>query len=78
MEVAPLPGIFIFLSGVLICLWIGLVVLILSIFSLSFVMWVGAAISWILLCGVPRAKFPCLLFELLFDFDDIIVGCSQG
>ena len=45
MEVAPLLGIFLCLSGVLICLWLGIVVLILSIFSLSFVRWVGAVLS---------------------------------
>ena len=45
MEVAPLPGIFVCLFGVIIYLWHGLVVLILSIFSLSFVRWVGASLS---------------------------------
>ena len=49
MEVAPLPGIFLCLSGVLLCLWLVLVVLILSIFALSFVRWVGATLSWLLL-----------------------------
>ena len=48
MEVAPLPGIFICVYGVLLCLWFGLVVLILSIFSLSFVLWVRGSLSWIL------------------------------
>ena len=45
MEVVPLHGVFLCLSGVLLCLWLGLVVLILSIFSLSFVLWVGATPS---------------------------------
>ena len=45
MEVAPLPGIFLCLSNGLLHLRIGLVVLILSIFSLSFVLWVGASLS---------------------------------
>ena len=78
MEVAPLPGIFLCLSGVLLCLCLGLVVLILSIFSMSFVLWVGAALSWVFLCGVPSPKLSCLLFELLLDFDSISVGCAQG
>jgi hypothetical protein len=45
MEVTPLPIIFLCLFGVLLCLQLGLVVLILSIFTLSFVLWVGAAFS---------------------------------
>ena len=45
MEVAPLPDIILCLFGVLLCLWLGLVVLILSIFALSFVLWVGATLS---------------------------------
>ena len=49
MEVAPLPVIFLCISDVLLCLQLGLVVLILSIFDLSFVLWVGAALSWIFL-----------------------------
>jgi hypothetical protein len=78
MEVTPLPGIFICLSGVLLFLWLVLVVLILSIFALSFILWVGAAIFRLLLLGVPRSKFPRLLFELLLDFDGISVGAAQG
>jgi hypothetical protein len=78
MEVAPLPGIFLCLSSVLLCLWLGLVVLILSIFSLSFVLWVGAALSWLLFLEVPRPKLSHLLFELLLDFDGISVGRAQG
>ena len=49
IEVAPLPDIFLCLFGVLLCLWLGLVVLILFIFDLSFVLWVEAAFSWLLL-----------------------------
>ena len=49
MEVAPLPGIFLYLSSALLCLRLVLVVLILSIFVLSFVGWVEAALSWLLL-----------------------------
>ena len=45
MEVAPLPNIFLCLYGVPLCLRLEIVVLILSIFSLSFVMWFGAALS---------------------------------
>jgi hypothetical protein len=78
MEVAPLPGIFLYLSGVLFCLRPRLVVSRLYIFAMSFVLWVGAALSWILLWGVPRPKFSRLLFELLLDFDSISVGCTQG
>jgi hypothetical protein len=78
MDVAPLPSIFLCLSGVLLCLWLVLVVLILPIFSLSSVRWVGATLSLLLLCGVPRPKLPCLLFELLLDFDGISVGRAQG
>ena len=73
-EVAPLPGIFLCLFGVLLCLRLILVVLILSIFSLTFVWWVEATLSWLLLCGVPRPKLLRLLFELLLDFDGISVG----
>jgi hypothetical protein len=71
MEVAPLPGIFLCLSGVLLYLQLGLVVLMLSIFYLSFFLRVGAALSLLLLCGVPRPKLLCPLFELLLDFDGI-------
>ena len=78
MEVAPLPGIFLCLSGVLLCLRLGLVVLILSIFALSFVLWVGAALSWLLLCGVPKPKLSRILFDLLLNFDGISVGRAQG
>jgi hypothetical protein len=74
MEFVPLPGIFLCLSCVLIFLWLGLVFLILSIFSISFVMWVGASLSWLFLCGVPKPKFPRLLFDLLLDFDSILLG----
>ena len=49
MEVAPLPGIFLCLFGVLLFLQLGLVVMILSIFDISFFRWVGAALSWLLL-----------------------------
>jgi hypothetical protein len=49
MEVTPLLGIFLCLSDVLLFLWLGLVVMILCIFSLFFVLWVGATLSWILL-----------------------------
>jgi hypothetical protein len=49
MEVAPLPNIFLCFSGVLLYLWLRMVVQILSIFSLSFVLWVEATLSWILL-----------------------------
>ena len=52
MEVAPLPSIFLCLSSVCLCLRLGLVVLILSIFYLSFSLWVGVALPWILLWGV--------------------------
>jgi hypothetical protein len=45
MEVTPLPGIFLCLSDVFLYLQLGLVVLILSIFYLSFVLWVRAALS---------------------------------
>jgi hypothetical protein len=85
MEVTPLPGIFLCLSGVLLCLSSvllclrsRLVVLRQSVFSLSFILWVGAAISWLLLSRVTRSKLSCLLFELLLDFDDILVGRAQG
>ena len=78
MEVAPLPAILLCLSSVLLCLWLGLVFLILSIFSLSFVRWVGDTLSYILLCGVPRPKLPRLLFEILLNFDGISVACTQG
>ena len=78
MEVTSLSAVFLCLSSVLLCLQLGLVVLILSIFAMSFVFWVGAALSWLLLWGVPRPKLSCLLFELLLDFDDISVGCAQG
>jgi hypothetical protein len=77
MEVAPLPVIFLFLSSVLLCLWLGLVFLMLSIFSLSFFLRVGAALSFFLFCGVHRPKFLCLLFELMLDFDSISIGCTQ-
>jgi hypothetical protein len=78
MEVAPLSSIFLCLSGVLLCLRLGMVVLILSIFALFFVLWVGATLSWLLLCGAPRPKLSRLLFELLLDFDGILVGRTQG
>ena len=78
MEVAPLLGIFLCLFGVLIWLRLGLVVLILSIFSPSFVLWVGATLSWLFLWGVLRPKLPRLLFELLLNFDDVSVGRAQG
>ena len=78
MEVAPLPCVFLCLSSVLICLRLGPVVLILSIFALSFFRWVGATLSWILLWGVPRPKLSRLLFELLLNFDGVSVGCAQG
>ena len=45
MEVTPLLSVFLSLSSVLLFLRLGLVVLILSIFALSFVLWVGAALS---------------------------------
>ena len=45
MEVAPLPDIFLCLSNVLIFLRLSPVVLRMSIFSLSFVFCVGAALS---------------------------------
>jgi hypothetical protein len=78
MEVTPLPGIFLCLSGVLVFLQPGLVVLRLSVFALSFIPQVGVALSWILLWGVPRPKLLLLLFELLLDFDSILVGHAQG
>jgi hypothetical protein len=46
---SPLPGIFLFLSGVLLCLRPGLVVLRQSSFALSFVLQVRDALSWIFL-----------------------------
>ena len=49
MEVTPLLGIFLCLSGVLLCFRLGLVVLILSISIMSFVLLVGATPSWLLL-----------------------------
>jgi hypothetical protein len=49
MEVTPLPGIFLHLPIVLLFLWLGLVVLRFPIFSLSFVLWVGASLSLLLL-----------------------------
>jgi hypothetical protein len=78
MEVTPFPGIFLCLSSVLICLWLGLIVLMLCIFSLSFVFRVGDALSLFLLLEVPMPKFPHLLFELLLDFDDMSIGYAQG
>ena len=44
MEVTPLVDILLCLFGVLLFLWLGVVFLILSIFSLSFVLWVGTAL----------------------------------
>ena len=78
MEVAPLPSIFLCLFSVLLCLQLGLVVLILSIFYLYFFLWVGAALSWLFLCGFPRPKLSRLLFEILLDFDGISIGHAQG
>jgi hypothetical protein len=78
MEVAPLPDIFLCLSSVLICLRFEMVVLMLSIFSLSFFLWVGASLSCIFLRGVPRPKLRPLLFELLLNFHDISIGRTQG
>jgi hypothetical protein len=78
MEVTPLPGIFLCLSGVLLCLQLGWVVLILSIFSLTFFMWVGATLSCLLLRGVTRPKLSRLLFEILLNFDDVLVGHAHG
>jgi hypothetical protein len=49
MEIAPLPSVFLCLPIVLILLWIRLVVLRLSIIAPSFVLWVGAAFSLLLL-----------------------------
>jgi hypothetical protein len=49
MEVAPLPGIFLHLPIVLLCLWLGLVVMRFPIFSLSFVLWVRDSLSLLLL-----------------------------
>jgi hypothetical protein len=49
MELTPLPSVFLCLPIVLLCLWLRLVVLRLSILSLSFVLWVGAAFSLLLL-----------------------------
>jgi hypothetical protein len=49
MKVAPFPDVFLCLSDFLLCLRLGLVVLILSMFALYFVLWVGAALSWLLL-----------------------------
>ena len=46
MEVAPLPGIFLCLSGVLLCLRIGMVVMVFSIFYLSFFLRVAATLSF--------------------------------
>jgi hypothetical protein len=43
MEVAPLPSIFLRLTSVLLCLWPRLAVLRVSIFDLSFFLWVGAS-----------------------------------
>jgi formate-dependent nitrite reductase membrane component NrfD len=77
MEVTPLPGIFLCISSVLLCFWIELVVMILSIFFLSFVLWVGVTLSHLLLRGVPKPKLPHLLFEILLDFDGILVGRAQ-
>jgi hypothetical protein len=57
MEVAPLPGIFLCLFGVFLFLQLGLVVLILSIFYLSF------------LCRLlPRElmSMPCYLSLIIF------------
>jgi hypothetical protein len=48
MELTPLPSVFLCLPIVLLCLWLRLVVLRLSILSLSFVLWVGAAFSLLL------------------------------
>jgi hypothetical protein len=62
MEITPLSGIFLCLFGVLLCWWIGLVVLILYVFALSFVLWVGAALSWIFLCGVLLAANPFFFY----------------
>jgi hypothetical protein len=56
MEITPLPGIFLHLAIVLLCLWLGLVVLRFPIFDLSFFLWVGASLSLLLLLGVPRPK----------------------
>jgi len=78
MEVAPLSSIYICLSIVLLYLWIRLVVLRFSIFSLIFVIQVRAALSLLLLWEIPRPKMPRLLFKILLDFDDISMGRSQG
>ena len=49
MEVSPLLGVFLRLSIVLLCLWLRLVFLRLSIFSFLFVLRVGAALALLLL-----------------------------
>jgi hypothetical protein len=78
IEFAPLLDIFLCLSGVLLFLHPRMVLLRLSIFDMSFVLRVGASLSWIFLCGVPRPKLSRLLFEILLDFDGILVGHTQG
>jgi hypothetical protein len=49
MEFTPLPIIFLHLIITLLCLWLGLVVLKGSMLVLSFVLWVGAAFTLLLL-----------------------------
>jgi len=51
MEVTPLPSTFLHLPIVLLFLCFGLVVLRLPIFSLSFVLWVGAALDSLVRCS---------------------------
>jgi hypothetical protein len=78
MEVTPLHGIFLRLPIVLIFLWIRLVFLRFSIFSLPFFLWVGDSLALLLLRGVPRPKFSHLLFKILLNFDNISIGRAQG
>jgi hypothetical protein len=78
MEVAPLPDIFLCISSVVLFFQLEMVVLRISIFYLSFFLWVGASLSFLFLCGVPRPKLSHLLFKLFLDFDDISVGHAQG
>jgi hypothetical protein len=77
-ETTPLPSVFLCLTIVLLCLHLRLVFLRFSILHLCFFLWVGDAFSLLQLCGVHIPKLLHLLFKLLFDFDIIWIGRTQG
>ena len=74
MELTPFSSVLSRLRGAVLCLQLRLVVLGCPALAWSFVLWFGVVFS---LLWISKSKVSLILFKLLLNLDDILVGRAK-